>query len=42
MFQALINVEKTDQSNSIKYLFKYITKGSDHIVAALEQQPQKQ
>ena len=35
MFQGHLNIEKTDQSNTIKYLFKYVSKGSDRVIAQL-------
>ncbi|XP_028778009.1 uncharacterized protein LOC114734567 [Neltuma alba] len=35
MFQAHINVEKCNQFSTNKYLFKYISKGNDKVVAAI-------
>lgn len=35
MFQTHINVEKCNQSSAIYYLFKYITKGNDRVIAAI-------
>ncbi|KAI9117841.1 hypothetical protein K1719_011256 [Acacia pycnantha] len=35
MFHARINVEKYNQSTAIKYLFKYISKENDRIVASI-------
>ncbi|KAI9103507.1 hypothetical protein K1719_023130 [Acacia pycnantha] len=34
-FHAHINIEKCNQSTAIKYLFKYISKGNDRVVAAI-------
>ncbi|XP_028768731.1 uncharacterized protein LOC114726322 [Neltuma alba] len=34
-FQAHINIEKCNQSSAIKYLFKYISKGNDRVVASI-------
>ncbi|KAI9121211.1 hypothetical protein K1719_008244 [Acacia pycnantha] len=35
MFHAHINIEKCNQSIAIKYLFKYISKGNDRVVASI-------
>ncbi|KAI9123214.1 hypothetical protein K1719_006103 [Acacia pycnantha] len=35
MFHAHINIEKCNQSTAIKYLFKYISKGNDRVVASI-------
>ncbi|XP_028760801.1 uncharacterized protein LOC114719456 [Neltuma alba] len=37
MFQGHINIEKCNHSTAVKYLFKYISKGNDRVVAALFQ-----
>ena len=35
LFQGHLNVEKSNQSNAIKYLFKYVNKGNDRVIAAI-------
>ncbi|KAI9107797.1 hypothetical protein K1719_021133 [Acacia pycnantha] len=35
LFCAHLNIEKTNQSRAVKYLFKYISKGNDRIIAVI-------
>jgi hypothetical protein len=35
-YHAHINIEYCNESNCIKYLFKYITKGVDRVIASLQ------
>ncbi|KAI9128179.1 hypothetical protein K1719_001172 [Acacia pycnantha] len=35
LFGGHLNIEKTNQSRAIKYLFKYISKGNDRVIAGI-------
>ncbi|KAI9115706.1 hypothetical protein K1719_013375 [Acacia pycnantha] len=35
LFCVHLNIEKTNQSRAIKYLFKYISKGNDRVIASI-------
>ncbi|KAI9091045.1 hypothetical protein K1719_028315 [Acacia pycnantha] len=35
LFSAHLNIEKTNQSRVVKYLFKYISKGNDRVIACI-------